>query len=507
MNNMQDKINSLEKTVRENTGVIERNESTCKNKLVIKNLKYDESEKDSNQVTINKIHELFKDGLALANIQVESVTRKESKGQYPGVVICEIKSAEDKTRIFKKKNKLKDNRKYSNVYIENDRSVETRNLQASLRTVLKEIGKEKDYKMVALTETFLREHESLEVPGYKFYRNNRKRIHKNAVRGSGGVGVLIKREIVDSYSCEIINSDFEGILWIKLNATDTDFCVYVAVCYLPPAGSSRVIEPDLFFQNLLEGVYSYQNKRNIVICADFNSRVGRNLDYIEGVDNVKPRNVVDFSENHSGDVFINFLCDTNISMFNGRFDDREFTYISPMGKSVVDFMCVPYEDIDNILDFKIIPMSKKISDCNYVPDRIPDHSLLCCDIRQPKFEQNIYSAHDSTDKRKRYKLNSMPDDFLSNNEILDVVNSTILQIENSIRISGNIHHAYDAFTTLIHKEMENRIPVSNGYSKRKKSLYKPYWNDTLNCQWEKVCAAEKSWLKSSISNSRKRTLK
>lgn len=148
MNNMQDKINSLEKTVRENTGVIERNESTCKNKLVIKNLKYDESEKDNNQVTINKIHELFKDGLALANIQVESVTRKESKGQYPGVVICEIKSPEDKTRIFKKKNKLKDNRKYSNVYIENDKSVETRNLQASLRTVLKEIGKEKDYKIV-----------------------------------------------------------------------------------------------------------------------------------------------------------------------------------------------------------------------------------------------------------------------------------------------------------------------------------------------------------------------
>lgn len=49
----------------------------------------------------------------------------------------------------------------------------------------------------------------------------------------------------------------------------------------------------------------------------------------------------------------------------------------------------------------------------------------------------------------------MPGDFLSYNEILDVVNSTILQIEISICISGNIQHADDAFTTMIHTEMEN----------------------------------------------------
>lgn len=64
--------------------------------------------------------------------------------------------------------------------------------------------------VLELTETFLNENESLLVPGYKLYGNNQKRIHKNAVRRSGGVGVLIKREIVDSFSCEIINSDLKA---------------------------------------------------------------------------------------------------------------------------------------------------------------------------------------------------------------------------------------------------------------------------------------------------------
>lgn len=61
---------------------------------------------------------------------------------------------------------------------------------------------------------------------------------------------------------------------------------------------------------------------------------------------------------------------------NGRFNDHEFTYISPLVRSVVDYMCVPYEELDYICDFKIIAMSDVISNINYVPDKIPDHSIL-----------------------------------------------------------------------------------------------------------------------------------
>jgi hypothetical protein len=50
----------------------------------------------------------------------------------------------------------------------------------------------------------------------------------------------------------------------------------------------------------------YQKEGNFYICGDFNSRIGEELDYIEGVDNVPERNVVDFKRNMYCDQFIEF---------------------------------------------------------------------------------------------------------------------------------------------------------------------------------------------------------
>ncbi|CAC5376665.1 unnamed protein product [Mytilus coruscus] len=59
--------------------------------------------------------------------------------------------------------------------------------------------------------------------------------------------------------------------------------------------------------------------------------------------------------------------------------------------------------------------------------------------------------------------------------------------------------------------MENKLPVYetdyNRNNKRKKSMFKPYWNDILRDQWDKVCVSERKWLKHSGSNSEKRKLK
>jgi hypothetical protein len=85
-----------------------------------------------------------------------------------------------------------------------------------------------------------------------------------------------------------------------------------------------------------------------------NSRIGQNSDYVEGVDVVRPRNIVDFYENRQGDKFIEFLCDVNFAILNGRFNDSEFTYITPSGRSVVDYMCLPYEEMEYIQQFRIV---------------------------------------------------------------------------------------------------------------------------------------------------------
>lgn len=143
---MQDKIQALEKTMKETNTV--KTESNNRNKFVIRNLIYDQTEKDNNVVTINKVQGLLKDGLELQDITLKSVHRKETRGQHPGIVIVETNSYDDKSKIMKNKRKLKTVKKYENIYIDNDQSYETRNLQASFRTVLREMGKEKDYKIV-----------------------------------------------------------------------------------------------------------------------------------------------------------------------------------------------------------------------------------------------------------------------------------------------------------------------------------------------------------------------
>ena len=90
----------------------------------------------------------------------------------------------------------------------------------------------------------------------------------------------------------------------------------IAICYLPPNESSRPNEQEMFFENLLRQVYCNQTIGNIVICGDFNSRCGYYSDFIEGVDEISPRSVIDVNENYNGDLFINFL--TDIKTYNNN---------------------------------------------------------------------------------------------------------------------------------------------------------------------------------------------
>jgi hypothetical protein len=57
----------------------------------------------------------------------------------------ETDTFDEKREIMKNKAKLKSSRQYYRVYIENDMPTETMNFQNAVRTVLKELGKEKNY--------------------------------------------------------------------------------------------------------------------------------------------------------------------------------------------------------------------------------------------------------------------------------------------------------------------------------------------------------------------------
>ena len=53
---------------------------------------------------------------------------------------------------------------------------------------------------------------------FRFYGSKRKYIHKNATRGSAGVGAFVKKELLNTFDVKIIDEDIEGILWLEFAA-------------------------------------------------------------------------------------------------------------------------------------------------------------------------------------------------------------------------------------------------------------------------------------------------
>ena len=94
--------------------------------------------------------------------------------------------------------------------------------------------------VIALVETWLKGEEEIVVEGYRWFVCNRRTLHRKAVRGSGGVGVLIREEVMKEYAVEVLDSDVDDALWLRLsNGEGEEGSLVLAVCYLPPETSSR----------------------------------------------------------------------------------------------------------------------------------------------------------------------------------------------------------------------------------------------------------------------------
>ena len=79
----------------------------------------------------------------------------------------------------------------------------------------------------------------VEIPLYVWCGQNMKQIHIRTKKGSGGIGFLIKQSLYEEYDVSIIDSETEGILWLKFltkSVIGTGFCC--CVCYLPPIEST-----------------------------------------------------------------------------------------------------------------------------------------------------------------------------------------------------------------------------------------------------------------------------
>lgn len=150
INSMNRKIENVQKSY-DNLVSEKKDEDSpadIRNNVIIKNLEYDEREKNDSNVTLHKVQELFRDGLTIPNIKIRKVSRKNGNERYNGVVVVQLDEIGQKKEIFKQKCHLKNKPAYRKVYIDNDLPVETRMFQGNVRTLLKEIGKENEMMFV-----------------------------------------------------------------------------------------------------------------------------------------------------------------------------------------------------------------------------------------------------------------------------------------------------------------------------------------------------------------------
>ncbi|XP_063415945.1 uncharacterized protein LOC134697591 [Mytilus trossulus] len=342
-----------------------------------------------------------------------------------------------------------------------------------------------------------------DIDGYTFYGHNRLTKHHKAKRGSGGVGIFVKSSIEEKYKVNILDKTAKGILWLKFDNEQETFCV--CVCYLPPKGSSRSNDPEQFYVDLTNQVYMYQNIGQMYIVGDFNSRCSDISDFIEGVDDVTPREVIDYSSNTNGDLLIDFLVDCNLCMLNGRKGKQDFTCISKRGKSVVDFIITTHENIHMCTDFDVKIMSDitnelELQDMN----QIPDHSVLTVSIKRESANQQdktpLASYSDIQKLPSKPRSRTIPNEFLNDDTVRVKIEQVIQNIENNLTVKQDVDAAYGCFVELISDEVKSKIGEKsegdNQYRKAKgKSRYKPYWNDNLKLLWDKTCEHEKVWLK------------
>ena len=130
---------------------------------------------------------------------------------------------------------------------------------------------------------------------------------------------------------------------------------------MPPKYSTRQIDVNAFYDTILTSVYEYQSLGTIFVCGDFNSRIGDSSDFIEGIDVVPNRDIVDCTNNDYGAVLVDFLINSNFCVLNGRnYIKNDFTCIRPQGCSVVDYCYISHTDLSMFKDFNTIRPSELV---------------------------------------------------------------------------------------------------------------------------------------------------
>ncbi len=234
-----------------------------------------------------------------------------------------------------------------------------------------------------VNETHLNPKSNLEgiMSDYVWIGHNRSYSHINAKRSFGGVGMFVKKCIMNNFHVTIVDKEHDGILAVKFVNDKSKYSFVVISSYLPPDNSRWGRDATGFYNHLVMILYRESDSDMIIMAGDLNSRIGSMKDCHDT--DIPVREIIDDSKNQHGHALIEFLQETNCCIVNGRFekDTNAYTSVTKKGNSVVDYFVVPMCNLKHCMEFQVELCSEIVEKCQIQElinqkCKIPDHALL-----------------------------------------------------------------------------------------------------------------------------------
>ena len=376
-----------------------------------------------------------------------------------------------------------------------------------LRTEISKFG---DPDVICLTETHLTMQNTIAVEGYRFYGENRKP-HPSLtnVKGSGGIGMLIKHAMYEQYAVEKCYSNADKVLGIKFTerATCTELIVYCI--YLPPESSRYGLSNEDTLNKLTIELYRHVEADGVVICGDLNARIGSKLD-CQDIDDVPKRLVLDTHTNPQGERLLTFVNDVKACIINGRVTPQwdGYTSVAPhKGKAVVDYFITRQSDFNMIKTMKVIPTSDIVERQNLHHllsgvCKLPDHNLLSMEIELSRIinEELDYNSLGRKEVKRVKSCCRLTGDRYMNSELAErMIPSLLMEIDEIGATQAGMNHCYESLVDFIIEEATSSN--SSKRSKRKSRKHKDYWDDELSVSWKKIKESERVYCSTKHRNS------
>ena len=231
-----------------------------------------------------------------------------------------------------------------------------------------------------------------------------------------------------------------------------------------------------------------------------------NLFLVCDIDHIPIRCVIDEVKNQHGSCFIDFLLESKMCLVNGRIspENNDFTNVSKKGKSVVDYIVVPHENLSSCVHFSVTSCNDILSDFNLVHlignnSKVPDHSLLSLTVETSMViinDKRIAMDHvrPQNINTVRYSFKNVPNEYMNSEAFRELASKFLVDIDLCRDTLPCVDTLYNNFIKLLQVEMDDHLRRIN-FNKAKLDRYNYFWNDELQKLWKDKKIAEKEFRK------------